>query len=220
VQLAGDAKAAPGVGTAADAGLPPETSTSGGGSDPKLALALAAAGVALLGAPLLTKKSCDEATAAAVRSQIAAACSEISSTRSDIANANARHTQAMVAISQFHATEAAVGQAHAGIDAIRAARNWRWSSRRLAQVTLVHSINDLPKDMATADFEAALARAHADIDIKMLPADSLTALYGARDAATADLNTAAARLDTAQANLQDAQAQWNGACGPAPACGA
>jgi hypothetical protein len=136
VQLAGDAKAAPGVGTAADAGLPPETSTSGGGGDPKLALALAAAGAALLGAPLLTKKSCDEAAAAAARSQIAAACWEVSTARSDLANANARHASAEAAIAQYHALAAAVQQAHADLDAISATRTWRWWTKRSAQFGL------------------------------------------------------------------------------------
>ncbi|MEY2478072.1 MAG: hypothetical protein QOG87_3387 [Actinomycetota bacterium] len=261
VQLAGDAKAAPGVGTAADAGLPPETRTSSGGGDPKLALALAAAGVALLGAPLLTKKSCDEATAAAVRSQIAAVCWEVSTAKSDLASARARHANAMVAISQFHTTEAAVSQAHAGIDAIRATRNWRWWGKRTAQVTLattagvvggasvkagqaalagarytflggaggyfglpgadpVHSIDHLPEDMGAADFEAALAKAHADINALLGSAGDLMALQAARDAATADANAAAGRLAAAQADLQAAQARWTSACGPAPECGA
>jgi hypothetical protein len=272
VQLAGDAKAVPGVGTAAEAGLPPETSTRGGGGDPKLALALAAAGVALLGAPLIGKK-CDETASAAVRSQIANAGWEISSGNRDLAAANARHASITAAIAEHQLRAAAVQQAHAGIDAIRATRNWRWWGKRTAQVTLgatagavggasvltgeaamaaglsatrqaalagaryallagtggyfampgadpIHSIDSLPEEMGAADFEAALAKAHADLDAQLGPPGVLESLQASLEAATADITAAGNRVAAAQFALQDAKAQWNAACGPTPGCAA
>jgi hypothetical protein len=224
VQLAGDAKAAPGAGAAVDAGLPPETDAGGGDADPRLALALAAAGVGLLGAPLLTRKTCDQATAAGARAEIAAACAAVATATADIERANASHAQALLAISTAHELGAAARSAHAGIDAMRATRHRELMSARRLTLGLTggvfagHPIDQITGSLAAADFDAALARAHADVDAQLDAAGDLSALEGARDAATADAIAAQGRHAAAAAQLRAAQARWNSTCGPVPEC--
>ena len=217
VQLAGDAKAAPGAGAAVDAGLPPETS-AGGDADPKLALALAAAGIALLGAPLLTRQRCDEAMAAAARAEITAACAALATAKADMERAHASHAQALAAIARLDGVATAMRQAHAGLDAIHAARNRGLSIGGTARLFPAHPVDEIARQMATGDFDAALARAHADIDAQLNAAGDLSALEAARDAAMVAAIAAEGRHAAAEVALRTAQARWVGTCGPVPGC--